>query len=307
VKIRFSDSHQVGGPWLFREGCAWTVALAALALWSGACGGNAGIRADGGGGTGGAGGTLGGSAGSQGTGGIGTGGLGGDGRTGTGGSGTAGGAGSGALAGMGGANTGGGGSAGVGGLGGGSAGTRGIVGGSGGGGRVGMGGVSGTGGGAGGQIGCAPLFQSCAGGVTCCATSECDSTSQICGPPHVSDRNAKREFVSVNDDEILEALSTLPILTWSYKADESKSRHIGPMAQDFMAAFHVGSSDRAIFQIDADGVAFAAIQSLNEKMKRLMRENETLRREMSNMRSEMVRDHKGPHDVSHKVGNLSAR
>jgi len=39
------------------------------------------------------------------------------------------------------------------------------------------------------------------------------------------------------------------------------------MAQDFHAAFGVGSDDTHIANVDADGVALAAIQGLNEKVK----------------------------------------
>jgi hypothetical protein len=43
-------------------------------------------------------------------------------------------------------------------------------------------------------------------------------------------------------------------------------RHIGPLAQDFAGAFGLGEADRHITAIDADGVAFAAIQGLNQKL-----------------------------------------
>jgi DNA-binding transcriptional MerR regulator len=43
-------------------------------------------------------------------------------------------------------------------------------------------------------------------------------------------------------------------------------RHLGPTAQDFHAAFHLGESERTIATVDADGVALAAIQGLNEKV-----------------------------------------
>ena len=39
-------------------------------------------------------------------------------------------------------------------------------------------------------------------------------------------------------------------------------RHMGPVAQDFYAAFGVGEDDTHISTIDADGVALAAIQGL---------------------------------------------
>jgi hypothetical protein len=54
----------------------------------------------------------------------------------------------------------------------------------------------------------------------------------------------------------------LPIETWTYRAEDSRVRHIGPMAQDFYAAFGVGSDDKSISTIDADGVSLAAIQGL---------------------------------------------
>ncbi len=56
----------------------------------------------------------------------------------------------------------------------------------------------------------------------------------------------------------------LPIERWSYKAETA--RHVGPMAQDFAAAFGLGADDRHIFPLDAGGVALAAIQGLHELM-----------------------------------------
>ena len=42
----------------------------------------------------------------------------------------------------------------------------------------------------------------------------------------------------------------------------SNSRIVGPMAQDFWNAFHLGEDSLAISTIDPDGVALAAIQEL---------------------------------------------
>jgi uncharacterized protein YceH (UPF0502 family) len=38
------------------------------------------------------------------------------------------------------------------------------------------------------------------------------------------------------------------------------------MAQDFSAAFHCGETNTGITTVDADGVALAAIQGLNQKL-----------------------------------------
>lgn len=77
----------------------------------------------------------------------------------------------------------------------------------------------------------------------------------------LSDRNSKTEFASVDVREALHNVVEMPIKTWRYKTQPS-ARHIGPMAQDFAAAFGVGADDRHISTVDADGVALAAIQGL---------------------------------------------
>ncbi|HEX7653611.1 MAG TPA: hypothetical protein VF607_08895, partial [Verrucomicrobiae bacterium] len=61
---------------------------------------------------------------------------------------------------------------------------------------------------------------------------------------------------------------------WSYKKDTGV-RHLGPMAQDFHAAFAVGSDERHIASLDEDGVALAAIQGLNQKWEDQIREFQT--------------------------------
>ena len=80
-----------------------------------------------------------------------------------------------------------------------------------------------------------------------------------------SDRNLKEEFAPVNPAEVLAKVATLPVSRWSFKTDTSV-QHLGPMAQDFYAAFGVGTDDRHIATVDADGVALAAIQGLNQKV-----------------------------------------
>jgi hypothetical protein len=81
---------------------------------------------------------------------------------------------------------------------------------------------------------------------------------------NASDANLKTGFHSANGVATLEALSRMPISTWSYKAEDGNVIHIGPTAQDFAAAFDVGADDRSIATVDADGVALSAIQGLYE-------------------------------------------
>jgi len=80
----------------------------------------------------------------------------------------------------------------------------------------------------------------------------------------ISDRSVKANFTSVNGHDVLERLASVPIETWNLKSQDESIRHMGPMAQDFYAAFGLGESDTSITTVDADGVALAAIQGLYE-------------------------------------------
>jgi len=101
----------------------------------------------------------------------------------------------------------------------------------------------------------------------------------------MSDRNAKENVQSVDARGVLEKVAALPVSTWNYKSQASDIRHIGPMAQDFKTAFGVGGSDTGITTVDADGVALAAIQGLNQKLREELRrrdaENAELRERLA--------------------------
>jgi hypothetical protein len=77
-----------------------------------------------------------------------------------------------------------------------------------------------------------------------------------------SDRNLKTDVAQLDDAAVLAKVAALPIERWSYKSERGV-RHVGPMAQDFYAAFGVGEDDKHITSIDEDGVALAAIKALH--------------------------------------------
>ncbi|NUO19503.1 tail fiber domain-containing protein [bacterium] len=56
----------------------------------------------------------------------------------------------------------------------------------------------------------------------------------------VSDSTKKQNIRLVDTKDMLEKVLTLPIKKWSYKSQDPSVEHIGPMAQDFWSAFHVG-------------------------------------------------------------------
>jgi hypothetical protein len=98
---------------------------------------------------------------------------------------------------------------------------------------------------------------------------------------NLSDRNAKENIEPIDTGEILERLVETPIQTWNYKSQDDSIRHIGVMAQDLHQAFGFGVDDKGIATVDADGIAMAAIQGLNQKVEDRDAEIESLRRELN--------------------------
>ncbi|MFW6012089.1 MAG: tail fiber domain-containing protein [bacterium] len=103
-----------------------------------------------------------------------------------------------------------------------------------------------------------------------------------------SSRTFKTGFEPVDRNEILAQVLDLPIQEWSFKWDKRGSRHIGPMAEDFLDLFGVGSTD-SISILDATGIAMAAIQGLHEVVEDRDRELRELREEVADLR-EMLKD-----------------
>jgi len=76
---------------------------------------------------------------------------------------------------------------------------------------------------------------------------------------------------------VLARLMRVPVSTWSYTGQDASIRHMGPMAQDFYAAFGLGEDNKHISTVDADGVALAAIQGLAAQNQALAAENAALK------------------------------
>lgn len=81
------------------------------------------------------------------------------------------------------------------------------------------------------------------------------------GTKSISDRSLKEGFAPVDSSDVLARIAALPIESWSYAGGDG-AVHIGPMAQDFAAAFGVGEDNRRIDAVDAAGVSLAAIKGL---------------------------------------------
>ncbi len=81
----------------------------------------------------------------------------------------------------------------------------------------------------------------------------------------MSDRGSKTDVEPLDGQGVLERLAALPVASWRYKADQA--RHVGPMAQDFKAAFGLGSDDTHVAPSDVAGVGLVAVQALYERLK----------------------------------------
>jgi hypothetical protein len=134
----------------------------------------------------------------------------------------------------------------------------------------------------------APDQQGCSSLGDCCPCppgqlTDCIGTTCVCSS--LSDRDAKEGFAAVDPEAVLARLAALPLETWRYRGEAPGVRHLGPMAQDFAAAFGLGADDRRIHAVDASGVALAAIQGLQRLVQAQARQLEALAAEVASLRA----------------------
>ena len=106
-----------------------------------------------------------------------------------------------------------------------------------------------------------------------------------------SDRNMKKDIVPVEPESILAKVAGLPISTWRFNINEAdEALHLGPMAQDFSAAFGLGADDRHINSLDVASVSLAAVQALNKQVSekdaeitKLQQQNAEMAQRLSNL------------------------
>ena len=77
-----------------------------------------------------------------------------------------------------------------------------------------------------------------------------------------SDLHSKNLLGAIDCASTLDALVALPVNHWTYRADPAGTPHLGPMAQDFHAAFRTGSNATSIAALDRDGVTLASLRAL---------------------------------------------
>ena len=102
----------------------------------------------------------------------------------------------------------------------------------------------------------------------------CDLTVAVPSWTCASSRTLKENFLSVEGEEILWRLRGVPVTTWNMIGADRQIRHLGPVAEDFHAAFGLGLGETTIGMGDIDGVNFAAAKALEARTAALRTELE---------------------------------
>ncbi len=96
------------------------------------------------------------------------------------------------------------------------------------------------------------------------------TTDGSAGWSMTSTRSAKTNFEPIDSADVLEGVEDMEVQTWEYRDEEGDGKgvtHIGPTAEGFHDVVDVGDSDEHINSVNADGLAFAAIQGLADRLK----------------------------------------
>jgi len=113
-----------------------------------------------------------------------------------------------------------------------------------------------------------------AGGYTLWSTRNLNQgvymVANTSGWANISDRNKKENFRAIDGEDLLARIRSMSITEWNYKGADPSIRYIGPVAQEFHAAFHLNGNDSlGINSISIDGVNMAAIQALERRTSEL--------------------------------------
>jgi hypothetical protein len=103
----------------------------------------------------------------------------------------------------------------------------------------------------------------------------------------LSDSNAKTDVVPVDYGEVLRHVVELPVTTWQYKHDPTRS-YVGPMAQDFSKKFGLGEDDKRIATVDADGVTLSALKGLIEQLHERKKRSATQSERIAQLERELL-------------------
>jgi hypothetical protein len=100
----------------------------------------------------------------------------------------------------------------------------------------------------------------------------CDLTVAVPSWTCASSRTLKENFEPVDGEDVLSRIRGIPITTWSMIGGDQTVRHLGPVAEDFYAAFPLGLGNTTIGMGNIDGVNLAAAKALEARTTDLQRQ-----------------------------------
>lgn len=121
-----------------------------------------------------------------------------------------------------------------------------------------------------------------------------------------STRAAKENYEEVDGEALLERIRAVPLNSWNLIEEPGKPRHMGPFAEDFHAAFGLGSSETSIGHQDIDGVNFGGVKALEVRTRSLQEENRALSAELSALREEVVASRREIADLRQRLEAVEA-
>jgi hypothetical protein len=101
-----------------------------------------------------------------------------------------------------------------------------------------------------------------------------------------SSRLLKDRFEDVDGEDVLSRIRRVPVTTWSYTGENAGVRHMGPFAEDFRAAFGLGTDDTSIGHLDISGVTFAGVQALDERTRGMQSRMEDQARQIEQLQAD---------------------
>lgn len=120
----------------------------------------------------------------------------------------------------------------------------------------------------------------------------CDLTVAVPSWTCASSRDLKENFVELDGETVLTKLRNMPVTQWNFTTDPADTPHVGPVAQDFYAAFKLGDSESSVGLQDLSGVALAAAKALEERTTQLdarTREVEALKEKVDKLEGQLQR------------------
>lgn len=135
----------------------------------------------------------------------------------------------------------------------------------------------------------------------------CDLTVAVPSWTCASSRTLKEHFLAVDGEEVLARLRGVPVTTWSMIGADRRVRHLGPVAEDFHAAFGLGIGSTTIGMGDIDGVTFAAAKALEARTTGLRAELDAKTSRIGALEGELVATRRLLAEMEARLARLEQR